>query len=126
MNIKILLVEDDPINRDVINWYLRNLFDVSVAENGSEALKLAASNQFDLILMDINLGKGINGIETAKLIKEDDRYKDVPVVALTAYAMKGDKEHFLSSGFTDYLSKPFLKEELIYLIGTLFNEEKYS
>jgi two-component system, sensor histidine kinase len=117
---KILLVEDDPINRDVINWYLKSLFDVSLAENGNEALELANANKFDLILMDINLGKGMNGIETAKKIRENEQNIAVPIVALTAYAMKGDKENFLASGFIDYLSKPFLKEELISLINNLF------
>jgi CheY-like chemotaxis protein len=117
---KILLVEDDPINRDVINWYLKSLFDVSLAENGNEALELANNTRFDLILMDINLGKGMNGIETAKKIRENEQNLEVPIVALTAYAMKGDKENFLASGFIDYLSKPFLKEELITLINNLF------
>jgi len=120
MTPKILLVEDDPINRDVINWYLKSLFDVSLAENGSEALELANNTRFDLILMDINLGKGMNGIETAKKIRENEQNTDIPIVALTAYAMKGDKENFLASGFIDYLSKPFLKEELITLINNLF------
>jgi CheY-like chemotaxis protein len=117
---KILLVEDDPINRDVINWYLKSLYDVSLAENGNEALELANAAKYDLILMDINLGKGMNGIETAKKIRENEQNKTVPIVALTAYAMKGDKENFLASGFVDYLSKPFLKEELISLINNLF------
>jgi CheY-like chemotaxis protein len=117
---KILLVEDDSINRDVINWYLKSLFDVSLAENGNEALEMANAAVFDLILMDINLGKGMNGIETAKKIRENEQNKSVPIVALTAYAMKGDKENFLASGFIDYLSKPFLKEELISLINHLF------
>lgn len=121
---KILLVEDDPINRDVINWYLKSLYDVSLAENGNEALELANATQYDLILMDINLGKGMNGIETAKKIRENEQNINVPIVALTAYAMKGDKENFLASGFIDYLSKPFLKEELIALINNLFKTTK--
>jgi CheY-like chemotaxis protein len=66
--------------------------------------------------MDINLGKGMDGIETARKIHKLPWYDKVPVVAMTAFAMKGDKEEFLNSGMNDYISKPFKSTELIMII----------
>ena len=62
--------------------------------------------------MDINLGKGMSGLEAVKLIREMPGYCDTPVIALTAYAMPGDREKFLEAGCSDYIAKPFNKNEL--------------
>ncbi len=68
---------------------------------------------YSLVLMDISLGKGISGVELLKNLRTIPSYKNVPVIAVTAHAMVGDKEKFLESGFDDYLSKPFAKKDLI-------------
>jgi len=70
------------------------------------------SDAFDIVLMDIRLKNGIDGVKTFKRIKEIDSYKDTPVLAITAYAMRGDKEYFLQEGFNGYLAKPFVKDTL--------------
>lgn len=110
---KVLLVEDNEGNRLVFNRYLRDDFVVDNAEEGVTAISKAELKQYDMILMDINLGPGIDGIETFRRIRELPGYKDIPVIAITAYAMKSDKEKFLNYGFTDYLKKPVLKDELL-------------
>ncbi|MFZ4591977.1 MAG: response regulator, partial [Ignavibacteria bacterium] len=71
--------------------------------------------QFDIIFMDIGL-KEINGMEAAKIIRELDKYKNIPIIAITAFAMQGDMEKILASGCNEYISKPFTKDQLF---GTL-------
>ena len=114
---KILIVEDDSISQDVINLFLKNLYNLSFAENGEQALEYVNKDKFDLILMDINLGAGITGIEVKEKIRTIKGYEDIPIIAVTAFAMMGDRERFLSSGFNHYISKPYLKQQLLKLIA---------
>ena len=118
---KILVVEDDSTSRDVIQLFLKKLYDVSFAEDGEKALKIINETQFDLIIMDINLGSGINGIEVTEKIRKTEGYKSVPIIAATAFAMLGDKEKFLKTGFDHYISKPYLKNQLIDLLFSILN-----
>ncbi|MGD8782474.1 MAG: response regulator [Ignavibacteria bacterium] len=112
----VLLVEDNESNRMIFNRFLNNDFIVDSAEDGISAISKAELKQYDLILMDINLGPGIDGIETFHRISKLPNYTNVPVIAVTAYAMKHDKQKFLEHGFTDYIQKPVMKDELISLI----------
>jgi len=109
----VLLVEDNPENRDIVRMYLKKYYDITEAVDGITALALASKTQFNLVLMDIDLGEGIDGIETMHKLREIDYYKTVPVVAVTAYVMAGDREKLLNSGFDSYLPKPFTKDVLI-------------
>lgn len=103
---KILVVEDDPINMRLMSEILRSIgITADEAENGEEAIKKTEKEIYDIILMDIGL-PGMDGIKTMKMIKSKPDYKDARVIALTAFAMKGDKERFLAEGFNDYVSKP--------------------
>lgn len=113
----VLLVEDDLINTNMIKRFLQHLCTLHTVTNGEEALQLVKQNQYDAILMDIGLGKGMNGIEATKIIRTIPEYKEVPIIAITAYAMNGDKEKFLSSGMTGYLSKPFQMNDLVSVLG---------
>ena len=119
---RILVVEDDSTSRDVINLFLKNLYDVSFAENGETALKRIEDNNLDLIIMDINLGSGINGIEVTDRIRKTSGYESIPIIAATAFAMLGDREKFLSNGFDHYISKPYLKTQLVKLISDIFSK----
>ncbi len=105
--MKILVVEDDKPTYSVISLALSKRFEVIVAENGQKAIDSVSKELFALILLDINLGRPPNGIEVAKIIRKFKHYKNVPIIAVTAYAMEGDKEEILSQGFSDYISKPF-------------------
>ena len=109
---KILVVEDDEISRDVLILFLKNHFEIDEARNGQTALEKADNNQYDLILMDVNLGGGMTGLDITKNLKQRPNYTNVPIIAITAFAMKGDKEEFLQAGFDHYLAKPFTREEL--------------
>lgn len=114
---KILVVEDDATSRDVINLFLKNIYQIFFAQDGEAALLLAKENNFDLILLDINLGSGITGLEVMEKLRLFDEYKKTPIIAATAFAMLGDKEKFLNSGFNHYISKPYLKQQLIQLLA---------
>ncbi len=109
----ILLVEDNEVNRKLIQKILaKQDFEVQTATNGAEAIRILESEAFDLVLMDIQMPV-MDGYEATRLIKSDERTSAVPVIALTAHAMKGEKEKILGLGFDGYLTKPVKKEELI-------------
>ena len=108
-----LYVEDDDVSRNVVKRMLEDLCVVEFATSGPEALALVKKQQFDGILMDINLGKGIDGVLVTKELRKMPRYESTPIIALTAFAMTGDKDEFLEAGCTDYISKPFSRNELI-------------
>ncbi len=113
---RILIIEDDPISREVMNRQLRKYFQIDLAEDGKEAIELFSQNDYHLIITDINLGIGKNGIEVMKEIRNTDKGKTIPVIAITAYANFGDRESFLSAGFDNYLSKPYQTDELLRCI----------
>ena len=115
----ILLVENDTINSMIMKAYLAADHNVDSVATGQDAIRQSLEKQYDIILMDINLGQGIDGLVTAKKIRENINYKLTPIVAVTAFAMEGDKEDFLKNGCTHYISKPFLKEELLQLIESM-------
>lgn len=114
---KVLYVEDDSINAFVIIKLLASDFNVSHVSDGESCLSLVAEEQFDCILMDINLGKGkMDGVETMRHIKEFPSYAQTPIFALTSYAMPEDEERFLKDGFDCYLPKPIERKVLIECI----------
>ncbi len=117
-NVNILLVENDEISLEVMSTYLKKQFHFEIATSGEQAIKMAVERHYDLILMDINLGIGMDGLKTAKYIKELDGYFEIPIIACTAFAMKGDREEFLRNGCTHYIAKPFIKRELLDMINT--------
>jgi CheY-like chemotaxis protein len=112
----ILLIEDDAININVIQRFLKKEFKVDVGINGLKGLELAAANNYCLVLLDINLGRGISGIEVLNQIKKLEKFANVPIIASTAYTMKGDKEKLLEAGFDDYISKPYTMDEILIKI----------
>src|SRR5205085_2426450 len=95
---KIALVEDNADNRLLVQVVLGDLFDVTAYENGQEALDGFAKDKPDLILLDISLPK-MDGNEVLRRIRADEAIRDLPVLALTAHAMAGDREKFLAAGF---------------------------
>jgi CheY-like chemotaxis protein len=119
---KILMVEDNSGNRTLFTRYLEKDFDLDIAENGISGIAKADTKQYSLILMDINLGPGIDGIETLKRIRALPNYSYVPIIAVTAYAMPWDKQKFLDYGFDDYLQKPLDRNELIEKINDLIKK----
>ncbi len=110
---KILLVEDNEMNRDMLERrLLRKGFSVVLATDGEESIRLAASEGPDLILMDLSL-PGIDGWEATRRIKAESETGLIPIIALTAHAMTGDRDKALAAGCDDYDSKPVEMERLL-------------
>lgn len=119
---KILLTEDDKVNQLVTARMLKECgYSVDIANNGFEAVEMAKKNAYDIILMDIQM-PGMDGIEATKRIRETD--KMTPVIALTAYALHGDRERFLAQGMDEYISKPIKVEKLVYAIEKMIAEKQ--
>jgi CheY-like chemotaxis protein len=114
--LKILVVEDDLITQEILTLYLQEYEHITVVASGEEAINNCIANIFDIVLMDIRLKNGIDGVKTFKTIKEIEAYKNIPILAITAYAMRGDKEYFLQEGFNGYLAKPFVKDTFLDFI----------
>jgi len=109
---KVLLVEDNPVNQTVIDAMLRGLgFDVSLATDGAQAIDCARNGLFAAILMDCRLPI-VDGYEATRQIRQLPEYAQVPIIALTANALQGDRESCLRAGMNDYLSKPFKRMDL--------------
>jgi two-component system cell cycle response regulator DivK len=103
---RILVVEDNPKNLKLVRDVLRfSGYEVIEATSGEDGVRLAASEEPDLILMDLQL-PGIDGTEALRRIRASERTRDVPVVAVTAFAMDDDRESAFASGFTGYVEKP--------------------
>jgi CheY-like chemotaxis protein/nitrogen-specific signal transduction histidine kinase len=111
---KILLVEDYKHSQIIVTRLLKkNDFDsIVVVENGQEALDAVQEQHYDLVLMDMQMPV-MNGFEATRRIRELEEYKDIPIIALTAFAMKGDREKCLDAGATDYIPKPIDSSEFI-------------
>lgn len=113
---RILLVEDNPVNQLVAKGMLGKLgCDVVVSSNGAEALQQLEQEHFDLVLMDCNMPV-MNGYDATRRIRENARWADLPIIALTANAMPEEREHCKVAGMSDYLAKPFRREELMALL----------
>jgi CheY-like chemotaxis protein len=118
---KMLYVEDDSISAILVNTIVRNIIDVEIAINATDAIEKAKANSYDIILMDINLGSGKDGLYATKEIRKLKSYSNIPIIAVTAFAMVGDKEDFLSKGCDYYISKPYNGENLINSIKQALN-----
>jgi two-component system cell cycle response regulator DivK len=106
MAARILIVEDNELNMKLFNDLLRAYgYETIQTNDGVEAIKLARMEHPDLILMDIQLPE-VSGLEVAKWLKADDALRSIPIVAVTAFAMKGDEEKIRRGGCEDYISKP--------------------
>jgi len=117
MTKMILIVEDEPKNLTL----LRDLLQVSgystiEATDGEKGVELAKSKKPDLILMDIQLPK-MDGLEATRILKADTTTRNIPILALTSYAMKGDEERILEVGCDGYLAKPFDIQELLKTVA---------
>ena len=114
-NVKVLIVEDDDINQEVIKLFLKNVVDFDLVASSEEAIQKVNEESYSLILMDIGLCR-VSGLETAKQIKNCPKHKNIPIVAITAHAMQTDVERFLSEGLDFFLAKPYERAELIGII----------
>jgi two-component system cell cycle response regulator DivK len=118
----LAVVEDNADNRLLLQAILGDRFDLVEYENGIDALSGITKARPDLVLLDISL-PGMDGHEILVRIRADATLRDLPVIALTAHAMAGDREKFLAAGFDDYITKPIVDETmLVASIGRLLKK----
>jgi CheY-like chemotaxis protein len=120
----VLLVDDDHISFVLIQKMLKGLVELEYTETGEQALQLFQQKVYDMVFLDINLPRGIGGFEVLSELRKIKSYKKIPIVAVTAYSMLGDKEKFLRAGCSEYLSKPFSKDELVQTLELIKDDNK--
>ncbi len=121
---RLLILEDDLVTVNVLLRLLKNQYDIDDVNNGEDALKMANKNNYDAFLIDIGLPGNMNGIDATKELKKIKDNREKPYIAITAYALPGDKAHFLTNGLTHYISKPFEFKTLLRLIENAIEETK--
>lgn len=123
---KILLVEDNDMNRDMLTRRMRRRgYEMITASDGAQAIEMAKNDMPDLILMDMSLPV-INGWEATRQIKAEPKTQSIPVIALTAHAMEGDRERSLAAGCDDYDTKPINFSQLLHKINTLLTKQNVT
>jgi CheY-like chemotaxis protein len=109
----LAIVEDNADNRLLLQAILGDQFDLVEFDNGTDALAGFARSRPDLVLLDISL-PDMDGTEILRRVRADAALSDMPVIALTAHAMTGDREKFLAAGFNDYITKPIVDETKLF------------
>lgn len=112
MSGRIALVEDNPDNRLLVQAILDDAYEIVEFATGTEAVEGLPGAEADLVLLDISL-PGMDGTEVLRWIRGHETLSDLPVIALTAHAMAGDREKYLAEGFNDYVTKPIVDEEVL-------------
>lgn len=122
-NIHVLLVEDNQDNQDLMKFLLERAgYVVSTADSGVEALTAAAQNKPDVVLMDLSLPE-MDGWTAAKEMKKDPNLCDVPLIAVTAHTLPGDRRKALDSGFDSYISKPINVRMFDIMVGKVLQQK---
>jgi CheY-like chemotaxis protein len=115
--MRTLHIEDNAEIRLIVKCFLRKNFSVESVATGQQALDLIKQKKFDLIIVDINLGDGPDGIETARLIRKVEGYADVPIIAATANLYTDVRDNCIKAGIDAFIQKPFLKIDLVNTIS---------
>jgi|Deesub1362A_J573_1020465.scaffolds.fasta_scaffold05959_2 CheY-like chemotaxis protein len=121
---RVLVIEDDENNRRLITLILeKHGYRVFMAETGIKGMEMAKKERPDFIILDIQL-PDIDGFELIKQIRQSDKLKHIPVIAMTSYAMAGDRERILSAGFNGYIEKPIDPFTIMDEIKTILEEKR--
>ena len=116
-----MLAEDNKVNQQIALAMLKTLnLDIRIATNGRQAVAAVSSERFDLVLMDCQMPE-MDGFQATQQIRQQRPDLTLPIIALTANAMEGDRERCLAAGMDDYLSKPFKKEQLLQVVTKWMN-----
>jgi len=113
----ILHIEDDDLTLTVTRLFLEDLYEVEQAKTSKEAMKIIKKGNIDLILMDIALLSGKNGLELTQELKASKKYSQMPIIIVTSYAFDKDRKRSLEAGCDDFLTKPFPKANLREMIA---------
>ena len=120
----ILLVEDQIDSQTLTVTLLKSKYDLKCAVSADQALALLDGNSFDLILMDVGLAYGMDGVELTRYLRTMNAYAKIPIIALTAYGINSQKHIFFDAGMNDYLPKPFTRSQLIEVIERWLPRDK--
>ena len=110
---RVLVVDDSRDARGILKHFLKATYAVEAVPNAKTALHRAHQQRYDAVLLDINLGDGTSGLDVLRALRALPNYAEVPIIAVTAYALPEDRNRFMKKGFDGYLSKPFLKTTLL-------------
>lgn len=115
-NLSILIVDDIHINCELLVFFLNEIAHLDIAYDGASAVKKTATNNYHLILLDISLGRGMDGFDVLSEIRKQEHNKNIPIIAVTGSATELDRADFLEKGFTEFLAKPVSKKDLLTAI----------
>jgi CheY-like chemotaxis protein len=121
MMARILIVEDNDLNLELATQLLEDQHQITAARDGVAGVEAALAQRPDLILMDISLPR-LDGFGAVVRLRGDDSARHIPIIALTAHAIRGDREKMLAAGFDDYVSKPIDEEQLFAAIDRLLTD----
>lgn len=113
---QILTVDDNPETQLLLRHFLSGIGKVVAAMNFDEAIEQARKRTFEIVLIDVKLDQTHSGIDLLQALRNEPSYSDVPMIACTAYALPGDRDRLLQSGFTDYVSKPFTRSQVVDVV----------
>jgi CheY-like chemotaxis protein len=116
---RILIIEDNTETQLILKIYLRDFYEIDTVYTAVEGLKKIEKKRYNLIVVDINLPGELDGNDVIRKLKKEPKHKSIPILVITAYALKGDKEKYLSMGANGYLSKPVDKKDVVRLAHEL-------
>ncbi|GEM_PF-1731941 len=120
-SLKCLLMEDQIDSQILFKSQMKEMGKIDCVTRFEDAIPLLRQNEYDFIVMDINLLGEYNGLDAMREIRKMPKFEKIPIIASTAYIMPGDKENYISAGFNDFISKPIMKDSLIACLNSLFN-----
>jgi signal transduction histidine kinase/CheY-like chemotaxis protein len=122
-SVRIMIVEDNKINAETLKLFLLSFGEIDIVLNGESGLNLATNTNYDIFIVDINLGKGIDGIQFMERVKKNKRQSNAKFIALTGYVSSKSQMEFIGYGFDDYIPKPADKEQLLNKVKVLINQK---
>ena len=117
--LNVLIVEDNMVNSNLLMQHLKKHYHTFFSQSGKAAIEVARNEKIDAILMDINLGPGIDGIQAMNEIRKQLGNEKLPIIAVTGYASQEDRGKFLEQGFDEFIAKPFEREEILSVLEKL-------
>lgn len=119
-NMTCLYIEDQLDSQILFKVQMKDIKELKFAQSFEDAEPLLENNKFDFIVMDINLQGEYNGLDALKLVRQMPAFEKTPIIAVTAYVLPGDKERFIATGFTDFISKPIFRNKMIEVLDKIF------
>jgi CheY-like chemotaxis protein len=119
----VLIVEDNTVNSNLLMHHIKKYCHVFFSQTGNAAIEVTKREKIDAIFMDINLGQGMDGTQAMQEIRKQTGNENLPIVAVTGFAAKEDRDRFLKAGFDNFLAKPFERQEILNIFKELFKQE---